>query len=359
MPKLNKFRVVNLVYNETRHIYDETFDFNEGNDTMMLLANGGGKTVLTQMMMQPVIPKTNLKKRLFADYFKKNKRPTLLISEWLMDGGTDKVLTGLVIKNQIRKKRGVDEDVETLRIYAFTIHYHYSKTYTIDSLPVTYRDGQGRKIMRDYEEIIKDLQKHANQFPEFVSLHHWSDSGEAKIQYGRRLAEFGIHQQEWKENILKINQEEAGLKSFYEEAKTSVTLIKRKILPTIESKLEEQARDKVEFQSLFRKHAAEQVKNKKIIEDEKTYHRFKSECTKLEEASAKHHQGLVGIQEKRDEALRVLGGLKILEADLTEALAQKESSINENRKMINIIRFEEDCFGYYKQKKEHDKRKLA
>lgn len=105
MPKLSKFRVVNLIYNDTRHIYDEVFDFNDGIHTMMLLANGGGKTVLTQMMMQPVIPKTDLKKtRKFADYFKNNRRPTLLMSEWQLDDDAGQLLSGLVIKNRVRKK---------------------------------------------------------------------------------------------------------------------------------------------------------------------------------------------------------------------------------------------------------------
>ncbi len=114
MPKLSKFRVVNLIYNDTRHIYDEVFDFNDGIHTMMLLANGGGKTVLTQMMMQPVIPKTDLKTRKFADYFKNNRRPTLLMSEWQLDDDAGQLLSGLVIKNRVRKKRGADEALRAL-----------------------------------------------------------------------------------------------------------------------------------------------------------------------------------------------------------------------------------------------------
>ncbi len=104
MPKLSKFRVVNLIYNDTRHIYDEVFDFTDGNDAMMLLANGGGKTVLTQMMLQPVIPKTDLKTRKFIDYFKNNSQPTLLMSEWILDADAGTLLTGLLIKHRTRKK---------------------------------------------------------------------------------------------------------------------------------------------------------------------------------------------------------------------------------------------------------------
>ena len=206
MPKLSKFRVVNLIYNDTRHIYDEVFDFNEGDHAMMLLANGGGKTVLTQMMLQPVIPKTDLKTRKFSDYFRNNTKPTLLMTEWTLDSEAGKLLTGLVIKNTIRKKRGQDEDRELLNIYGFVIHYHYHDTFNIDTVPVISRDGQGHKIMRSYDEILSDLQKHERQNKAFVSLFNWSDSAEAKRLYKEKLGEYGIVQQEWADNILKINK---------------------------------------------------------------------------------------------------------------------------------------------------------
>ncbi|OQX93611.1 MAG: hypothetical protein B6I17_02025 [Tenericutes bacterium 4572_104] len=354
MPKLKKFRVVNLIYNDTRHIYDEVFDFGDGRHGMMLLANGGGKTVLTQMMMQPVIPKTDLKTRKFTDYFKINKKPTLLLSEWQLDNDAGTFLSGLVVKYHTRRKRGSLEDKESLDIFAFTIQYHYSETYNIQSIPVSKVDHNGRRSMRNYESILSDLAKHEKKMPMYVNCFKWSDSREAKEQYGKKLAEYGIVQQEWKDNILKINKEEAGLKSFFEDAKTSVTLLKRKLLPTIESKLDEQVRDKIEIQTLVRQHAKEEVKNKKIIEERKTYDAFLKESKNFLECSISH-KAAIDVKDEADRTVSAaLLGMGELKEQLKERIATEEEAKTNNRREIDRIKFEEECFNYYKEEQQLD-----
>ena len=347
MPKLSKFRVVNLIYNDTRHIYDETFDFNEGDNAMMLLANGGGKTVLTQMMLQPVIPKTDLKTRKFADYFKNNHRPTVLMSEWKLDSEGGTLLTGLVVKNRIRKKRGGEEDRETLDIHAFTIQYHYHETWNIDNIPIINRDDSGRKTMRRYDDLVQDLGKHHNKYGEFVSLFKWSDSSEAKRQYRKKLAEYGIVQQEWTDNILKINKEEAGLKSFFEDAKSSHALLRKKILPVIENKLEENNLDNVDLQTLVKNHARELVKNDKIIKDEKTYMGFLNDSMEYESSVEK----LASINKELENAYgdigRIYWGFRNLSVEMKKAADTADECILLNEEEIRNIGFQKECYGYY------------
>lgn len=355
MPKLSKFRVVNLVYNDTRHIYDEVFDFNEGDHAMMLLANGGGKTVLTQMMLQPVIPKTDLKTRKFADYFKNNSKPTLLMTEWTLDSEAGKLLTGLVIKNTIRKKRGQDEDRELLNIYAFVIHYHYHDTYNIDTIPVISRDAHGHKIMRSYEEILSELQKHEHEHKAYVSLFNWSDSSEAKRLYKEKLAEYGIVQQEWADNILKINKEEAGLKSFFDDAKTSSTLLKRKIFPSIESKLEENNQQRIEIQSLVKSHAMELVKNDQIIQDEKLYNSFLVDCDVYENKVMALASIEADLKESYENLSQIHTGLQKFGQHILKRMSIIEQEKRDNRSMANHIKFEEACYKYYKKEDDYKK----
>ena len=51
MSKINRIRIMNLNYNRnTVRIDDETFDLG-GESTLISLRNGGGKTVLVQMVM--------------------------------------------------------------------------------------------------------------------------------------------------------------------------------------------------------------------------------------------------------------------------------------------------------------------
>ena len=62
MPLINKCRIVNFRYNNgKRLIADELFDFcnssnNSITNTLIDMANGVGKTVMVQLMLQPIIP---------------------------------------------------------------------------------------------------------------------------------------------------------------------------------------------------------------------------------------------------------------------------------------------------------------
>ena len=50
MPRINRIRIINFSYNnDSRHILDETFNFHGGENALLNLANGGGKSVLVQL----------------------------------------------------------------------------------------------------------------------------------------------------------------------------------------------------------------------------------------------------------------------------------------------------------------------
>ena len=79
MPKLNASRIVNLTYNNksenaVNKIVNETFEM-DGEHTLNLLRNGGGKTVQIQMLMSPFVSAKyrNLGSRTFEDYFTDEK----------------------------------------------------------------------------------------------------------------------------------------------------------------------------------------------------------------------------------------------------------------------------------------------
>ena len=52
MPRINRIRVANIIYdNAKKQIHDMTIDA-FGLNTLLILRNGGGKTLLTQLVMQ-------------------------------------------------------------------------------------------------------------------------------------------------------------------------------------------------------------------------------------------------------------------------------------------------------------------
>lgn len=102
MSKINAIRLINLNYNNsTIRISDETF-YLGGKSTLLSLRNGGGKSVLVQMMMAPFVHRRyqNVKDRPFASYFTGSK-PTFILVEWKLDGEAGYVLVGMMVrKNQ-------------------------------------------------------------------------------------------------------------------------------------------------------------------------------------------------------------------------------------------------------------------
>jgi len=105
MPRINRIRIVNFSYNnDSRHILDETFDFHGGENALLSLANGGGKSVLVQLFLQPVVPGARIQRRGIEDFFCKKKLPTYIMIEWKLDGDGGYLLTGWGLYR--RKYRG-------------------------------------------------------------------------------------------------------------------------------------------------------------------------------------------------------------------------------------------------------------
>ena len=122
MSKINTLRIVNLNYNNNSiKISDEAFNFN-GESTLMSLRNGGGKTVLVQMMTAPFVHKRyrDTKDRKFESYFTTN-RPTFIMVEWVLDGDAGYVLTGMMVrKNQEISEGEAHDELEMINfIYEY------------------------------------------------------------------------------------------------------------------------------------------------------------------------------------------------------------------------------------------------
>ena len=74
MSRIKAIRLVNLNYNNNAiKVSDETFHLN-GESTLLSLRNGGGKSVLVQMLTAPFVHKRyrDAKDRPFESYFNKN-----------------------------------------------------------------------------------------------------------------------------------------------------------------------------------------------------------------------------------------------------------------------------------------------
>lgn len=113
MSRIEKIRILNLNYNgNTIRIDDEIFDL-AGESTLISLRNGGGKSVLVQMIVSLFVNKSyrDFGERPFKSYFTTN-RPTFIITEWKLDQNQEKFMAGMMV----RKSQKEDNDTEELEI---------------------------------------------------------------------------------------------------------------------------------------------------------------------------------------------------------------------------------------------------
>lgn len=119
MSKIHAVRIINLNYNHNAiRIDDELWTLN-GSHTLFSLRNGGGKSVLVQMLTAPFVHKQylNTKERPFASYFTTNK-PTFLLVEWQLDNQAGYVLTGLMVRRH-QKTEDEEQEQDELDLVAF------------------------------------------------------------------------------------------------------------------------------------------------------------------------------------------------------------------------------------------------
>ena len=137
MSKINAIRLINLNYNNNAiKVSDETFHMN-GQSTLLALRNGGGKSVLVQMMMAPFIHKRyrDAKDRPFESYFTTGK-PTFILVEWVLDQGAGYVLTGLMVRRSQEIAQEGAELRDELEIISIISEYQDRCIQDIHHLPV-------------------------------------------------------------------------------------------------------------------------------------------------------------------------------------------------------------------------------
>ncbi|KLU60189.1 hypothetical protein CEB3_c36200 [Peptococcaceae bacterium CEB3] len=219
MPHLWRARLTNIEYDAGKKIYsDELFRFN-GRNTLINLANGGGKTLLIQLLLQVVLPNESLNKRPLADLLTGKKYTGHILVEWKLDTQEPAFLTtGFCFT------RGNEED-ERLKYFLYTLHYHVANDFDIKNMALV-QD----KTPLSYSELL-NLLRGAPRSPETrISIYDRDDKRRA---YLRDLESYGLFAQEWK-NIKQTNNIEGGVGEFFAQAKTSRQLLDTILIPAVE-----------------------------------------------------------------------------------------------------------------------------
>jgi hypothetical protein len=226
MPAIRKIRIVNFRFNDgAKLIPDEIFctENSDGKpiDTLLNLDNGGGKSVLVQLMLQPVCPKAKVQNRNISDYFQKGTDHAFVLIEWALDHSSNSLLTGIALAASTTADD--EKESKTVRFYTF-IHDYARAGDKLDliHLPLTEKTGNHIRPM-SFDEFRKYLQNRKVEYYPSDSLR----------RYQKRLEEYGILPTEWENILVRINTVEGGITKFFEEYRTADRLLDKFIIPGV------------------------------------------------------------------------------------------------------------------------------
>ncbi|WP_418791816.1 hypothetical protein [Phosphitispora sp. TUW77] len=238
MPHINCIRLVNVHFNNATQFYDDFYMELGGKNTTYDLENGGGKSLLLLMILQTVLPKSNLRReKPLSLLFQGGKERTSHVAvEWILEEGSDYkyLLTGF----SARKRKGntelasgdVAEEDEVLQASEiehlnWCVFYNDYKITNIRSLALRNEEA-GKKSYAAFDDIRKYVQQMRQKgLP--ASLFDRID------QYQRYISAHHLLPAEW--NIIKgINSGENNIESYFRQNTTSRKLIENLFVKLIE-----------------------------------------------------------------------------------------------------------------------------
>lgn len=280
MSKINAVRLVNINYNNNAiRISDECFHFN-GESTLLSLRNGGGKSVLVQMMTAPFVHKRyqNAKDRPFESYFTTNK-PSFIMVEWALDQDAGYVLTGMMV----RRNQNLDDDNQTdsLEMINFVSEYREPCPHDIHHLPIVEKNKK-EMILKNFS-ACKQLFETYKKDRSVQFFYYDMNNGAQSRQYFDKLLEYQINYKEWETIIKKVNLKESGLSDLFSDCKDEKGLVEKWFLDAVENKLNKEKNRMKEFQIILEKYAGQYKDNQSKIKRRDVIRNFKEEAVGIRE----------------------------------------------------------------------------
>ena len=344
MSRINAIRFINLNYNYNGiRVDDETFHLG-GETSLMSLRNGGGKSVLVQMIIAPLVHKRyrDTNERPFSSYFTTNK-PSFILIEWKLDGEAGYVLTGMMV----RKNQDIREDHNPidLDMIQFIHEYKTPNDYDIHQIPFINIGRENKKLM-NYSKCKDLLENIKSDMGHKFYLYDMNNSSSSR-NYFNKLEEYQIYSKEWESIVKKVNVKESGLSELFIKAKDEAGLMKKWFLPAIEDKLNKGTNRINEFRNILNRFIKQYKDNKSKIDQKHIILLFKTETETILNIAG-DLKGLISENEEIENIIanliRRLKNLKgYIEAE-KNSLIEKENLLDEE---VRLIQYEELSFEIY------------
>lgn len=241
MPRLSRIRIHNIHFDsggQARYFHDTLFE-PRGDNSLLLMANGGGKTLLLHLIAQVVLPNVRLQERRITRLLEREKFTGHVLVEWQLDGDLPEyLLTGFCFAENLGSaNREMDY---------FTYLHHYGGSDDAWNIrEIALADEKDRNF--NFKQLLDYLT--AGPVTTYASYR--------MKDYQRRLRQFNIEPREW-EYVVRINNSEGGVEDFFEGCAKTRTLMNKLLIPVVDEVLERREK-KDSLEEAFRKVAGQAI----------------------------------------------------------------------------------------------------
>ncbi len=246
MPAISKIRFTNVVYeNGEKRYNDEIFQF-DGHNGVLVLENGGGKTVFVQTAIQAVLPHASLGERKIKNTLLLESGASHIAIEWIINEKPRRyAMTAVTL---FMSEKGVDS-------YKYAYEYSAGDKESIEEIPFSKitEDGNeracGRLEMLEYYRQMGNRSMNARLFD---TIRDYQEHIEQN---------YHIISTEWN-SIARINSAEGDVDKFFEGCKTTTQLVDQLLIPVVEDAIS--ANEKGSFTEIFEKNRERFKKHKQL-----------------------------------------------------------------------------------------------
>ncbi len=350
MSKINAVRLINVNYNNNAiKISDECLRLN-GESTLFSLRNGGGKSVLVQMLTAPFVHKRyrDTKDRPFESYFTSAK-PSFILVEWALDHNAGYVLTGMMVRRSQNMEDNQDSNLEMINLVS---EYQYSCPCDIYNLPVVDK-AKGELSLKSFVKCIQLFEKFKKDNNVKFNYYDMNNISQTR-QYFEKLGEYQINYKEWETIIKKINLKESGLSDLFADCKDEKGLVEKWFLDAVENKLNRTSNRIKEFQNIMEKYSGQYKDNKSKIKRRDTIHLFEQEAVEIITA-AKQYEKDEKEKEKKESMIALFShNLNNANEEVSKRHEEVEQELQGIKKEIAHLEYEKLSRKIYELQEEQN-----
>ncbi len=348
MSKINAVRLVNINYNNNAiRISDETFHFN-GKSTLLSLRNGGGKSVLVQMMTAPFVHKRyrDAKNRPFSGYFTTG-RPSFILVEWALDQGAGYMTAGMMVR---RSQEPGEDGAEGLETVNFISEYEGPCVQDISHLPIV--EKKKREVsLKGFAACRQMFEAYKKEKPAKFFVYDMGNLSQSR-QYFEKLQEYQVNYREWEGIIKKVNAKESGLSDLFADCRDERGLAEKWFLDAVEKKLDKDGSRMGGFQSILGKYVGQYKDNQSKIKKRDNIRLFWEEAAKIGERNKSLMEGERQVAEQENRIACFCRELEGLHQRASEEAEENEAKTLGVLQKMRRLEYEKLSGEYYKLEEE-------